>query len=311
MFIVGRGVHQSRALILGAMGALTAAQHADCDRPAPLSLSSLKSKTVMVTGATSGIGEACAWRFADQAHCGRLVIVGRKVKKLQEMKTEIEQATDTKVAIAVLDVRNKEACMKVGEQLPSEFREIDVLVNNAGLALGVATVDKNDLEDVTVTMETNVVGVLALCRSIIPGMIERNSGHIINIGSIAGFMPYANGSIYNASKFAVRGLTDAMRMDLLSTPLRVTHVSPGMVGGTDFSITRFGGYEAADATSKAAKVYADIVPLSAADVADNVVYVATRPAHAQVTELTMLATNQCGPKDVARMGPSLGGAKKT
>jgi NADP-dependent 3-hydroxy acid dehydrogenase YdfG len=280
-----------------------------CARPEPLRLTDLKDQTVMVTGATSGIGEACAWRFAEVG-AGKVVIVGRKVAKLQEMKKEIESATDAKVAVAVLDVRDKEGCMKVTEQLPKEFRNIDVLVNNAGLALGVATVATNSLDDISVTMETNVVGVLTLCRSIVPGMIERSRGHIINIGSIAGHMPYANGTIYNASKFAVLGMTSATRMDLIDTPIRVTHIAPGMVGGTDFSITRFGGHEADGAASKAAKVYDSIVPLSAADVADNVVYVATRPAHAQVTEITMLATNQTGPKDIARVGPSLGAKKQ-
>lgn len=281
----------------------------DCARPDPIRLTDLQSQTVMVTGATSGIGEACCWRFAEEAKCGKLVIVGRKVKKLEEMKKEIEAETSTKVAIAVLDVRDKDGCMRITDQLPKGFKEIDVLVNNAGLALGVATVDKNSLEDMTTTMETNVIGVLALCRSIVPGMVERERGHIINIGSIAGFIPYGNGTIYNASKFAVRGMTDAMRIDLLGTPLRVTHISPGMVGGTDFSITRFGGYDKSGATDKAKSVYDNIVPLSAADVADNVVYVATRAGHAQVTELTMLATNQTGPKDIARVGASLGAKK--
>ena len=287
-----------------AIASLTA-DRAEC-RPERPNITDLRNATVMVTGSTGGIGEATAWRFADTAHCGRLVLTGRREEKLKEMKREIEAETRTKVAYVLLDVRDRDQCLSFANKLPPDFRDIDVLVNNAGVALNVQTIDTNLMDDVDRTMQTNVMSILYLCRAIVPGMKARNRGHIINIGSIAGHMPYSNGTIYNASKFAVHGMTTAARMDLIDTPIRVTHISPGMVGGTDFSLTRFGGTDNPEAQAKAAKVYDNIVPLGAADVADNVVYAATRPAHCQVTELTMLATNQCGPKDVARVGASLG-----
>ena len=268
----------------------------------------IKNKTVMITGATSGIGEACAWEFSKYANTEKLVLVGRKKDKLQYLKKNIEEKTNSRVSTAILDVRDQKECLNITKQLPNDFKNIDILINNAGIALGVDSIENNCLESAKKTLDTNVLGILNLCKSIIPGMIERNSGHVINIGSIAGHFPYANGSIYNASKFAVKGLTDAARMDLVETPLRVTHISPGMVSGTDFSITRFGGSNSYEAIKKAKQVYENIVPLKPEDIANNVVYVATRPPHCQITELTMMATNQTGPRtiDIARVGNKLG-----
>ena len=194
-----------------------------------------------------------------QLKCSRLILAGRKESKLREMKREIEAETQTKVAYVLLDVRDREACLSVIDRLPPDFKDIDVLVNNAGVALNVKTIDTNIVDDIDRTIQTNVMSILYLCRAIVPGMKKRSRGHIINIGSIAGHIPYSNGTIYNASKFAVRGMTTAAMMDLIDTPIRVTHISPGMVGGTDFSLTRFGGTDNPEAQEKAAKVYDNIV----------------------------------------------------
>jgi 3-hydroxy acid dehydrogenase/malonic semialdehyde reductase len=178
--------------------------------------------------------------------------------------------------------------------------QVDILVNNAGLALGVSGVAENDMEHVRQMMDTNVMAVIAFSRAFIPGMRSRGRGHLINIGSIAGHEVYSGGSVYCATKHAVDAFTTAARHDLLGTPIRVTAISPGLVN-TEFSTIRFGDKSAAD------KLYTDIVPLVASDIADNVIYAATRPRHVQVADMVVLATNQSAAKSVARVGPSLGG----
>jgi 3-hydroxy acid dehydrogenase/malonic semialdehyde reductase len=163
----------------------------------------------------------------------------------------------------------------------------------------------NSVEDAKALCDTNVLGVVALCSAFIPGMKERGFGHIVNMGSVAGHYAYSAGSTYNASKYAVRGFTEAARHDLQGTPIRVTHLSPGLVGNTEFSNVRFGSNEQGD--EAATKVYQSIEALSPEDVADNVIYAVTRPAHVQVAEIMVYCTNQSGPKDLARLGPSMGG----
>jgi len=261
----------------------------------------LEGKVVLITGATAGIGESCAYKFAELK--SKLVLVGRRADRLQSVKDGIlKKHPGLKIHCHPLDVSDIANVMALPHELPSEFAEVSVLVNNAGLALGVESVDTNSIGDMQTVMNTNVNGLIAMCRAFLPGMKERGEGHLINMGSIAGHLTYATGSLYCASKYAVKGFTDAARHDLVGTPIRVTHISPGLVGDTEFSVVRMGG----DST-KAKAVYANIAALRPEDVADNVVYAATRPRHVQIADIVMFATNQSGPRDLARVGPSLGG----
>lgn len=204
----------------------------------------------------------------------------------------------------VFDVQDLPKIAALPETLPPTHKEVDILVNNAGLALGTAPVQDNVMADVEQMLMTNVSAVIAFVRAFVPGMRARGRGHVINIGSIAGHEAYAGGSVYCATKHAVDAFTTAARHDLVGSPVRVTAISPGMVN-TEFSTVRFGGD-----SGKADGVYADIEPLVAADVADNVMYAATRPAHVQIADIICVATNQAAAKAVARVGPSLGGPQQ-
>lgn len=260
---------------------------------------SLKDKVVLITGATAGIGEACAWRFAEEG--AKLVLVGRRKEKLLSLQQELQnEFKGLKCHIEAISVIDTEKVMALPETLPSEFREVDILVNNAGLALGVSSVDANNVNDAKTMLETNVLGTIAMCSAFTPGMKTRGYGHIINMGSIAGYVTYATGSVYNASKFALLGFTTAARHDLIATPIRVSHISPGLVGNTEFSYVRLKDGE------KARAVYDNIQHLLPEDVADNVIYAATRPSHVQVADIITLCTNQSGPRDLARIGPGMG-----
>ncbi len=199
-----------------------------------------------------------------------------------------------------MSVSDTEKVAKLPTQLPAEFKNVDILVNNAGLALGVSSVENNSLEHATTVMDTNVIGVIAFCSAFMPGMLARNRGHVFNVGSCAGHVPYQMGSIYNASKFAVHGFTSAARADMGPTPIKMTHISPGIVGETEFSNVRM------EDDTKAANVYNNVIPLYPEDVADNIIYAATRPDHVQVADILMYATNQFGPRDVCRVGSNLG-----
>mmetsp|Transcript_29097 Transcript_29097/g.77186 ORF Transcript_29097/g.77186 Transcript_29097/m.77186 type:complete len:295 (+) Transcript_29097:7-891(+) len=260
----------------------------------------LKEEVVLITGATAGIGEACAWRFAELG-C-RLVLVGRRTERLDGLAASIckEFPSLTPPCLITLDIQELEQLKSLPEELPDGFKEVGILVNNAGLAIGVSPAWANEVEAVTQMLNTNVAAVICLSAAFLPGMKARGRGHLINIGSVAGHEAYAGGSIYCATKFAVDAFTSSARHDLVGTPVRVTAISPGMVN-TEFSTVRLGDKEAADA------VYKDIEPLYAADIADNVIYAATRPAHVQVADIIVYATNQAAPKIVARMGPSMGG----
>lgn len=260
---------------------------------------SLKKKVALVTGATAGIGLAITCRLAEQG-C-HLVIVGRRENRLQEIKNKLNSdypAVD--VYTVALDISNTQLVGQLPSNLPSNFRDVDLLINNAGLALGVTSVEENSIADASTVMNTNIMGTVAFCSAFIPGMVKRGTGHIVNIGSCAGHLAYVKGSIYNASKYAIHGFTSAARFDLMESPVRVTHISPGLVGNTEFSNVRLGSDEAASA------VYDNIVPLDPVDVADNVLYALTRPLHVQIADILMYATNQAGPRDVARVGEDLG-----
>lgn len=260
----------------------------------------LKGKVVMITGATSGIGEACAWRFAAEG--SNLVVTGRRKDRLDKLKSDIEEGFPGVAVHALpLDMQDAPALTALPGTLPAEFQAIDVLVNNAGKALGIASVDETLPEDIEGMIRTNVIGLMQLTTAISKVMRERSAGHIISIGSISGHHTYPGGSVYCASKFAVDGFMRAVQSDLIGTPIRVSTVSPGFAE-TEFSLVRFKGDD-----ERAAGVYKDILALNAADCADSVVFVATRPAHVQIGEIIVWPTNQAvGGVSLARVGPSLG-----
>lgn len=248
----------------------------------------LVDSTVLITGASSGIGEACARAFA--AAGARLLLCARRVDRLARLAKEL----DTEVHHVALDVRDRHAVDAVVAGLPEGWRDIDVLVNNAGVAAGLAPLHEGDPDDWDRMLDTNVRGLLNVTRAVVPAMVARSRGHVLNIGSIAGRETYPSGAVYCASKAAVDRITKGLRMDLLGTGVRVSTVDPGLVD-TEFSVVRFhGDHERADA------VYSGMIPLSGDDVADAVVWVADRPAHVQVTELVILPTAQASATLVAR-----------
>ena len=248
-------------------------------------------KTVLVTGATSGIGRATAVAFAQRGY--RLVVTGRREDALRELAREIE-AMGAEVKALQFDVRSYEAAESALRSLPCDWRAIDILVNNAGGALGLEPIFEGDRSDWDTMVDANVKGLLYMTRLIVPGMVERQSGHIINIGSVAGDAAYAGGGVYCATKAAVKALTDGLRLDLVSTPLRVTNIKPGLVE-TNFSVTRFHGD-----TERASNVYKGIVPLRGEDIASVVVYAAEAPAHVQIAEVLVLATHQANGSTIYR-----------
>jgi NADP-dependent 3-hydroxy acid dehydrogenase YdfG len=241
-------------------------------------------QTVFITGATSGIGEACAYKFA--AHGANLILNGRDAAKLEALKQNIIDRYKVKGITLQFDVRDRESARQAIAGLPQEWKAIDVLINNAGLVLGTDKEFEGDLNDWDIVIDTNIKGLLTITRLIVPEMVERKKGHIINIGSIAGDAAYGGGSVYCATKSAVKALSDGLRIDLVDTPLRVTNIKPGMVE-THFSITRYKGD-----TSKADAVYQGLKPLSGEDVAETVYFAASAPEHVQIAEMLVLPTNQ-------------------
>jgi 3-hydroxy acid dehydrogenase/malonic semialdehyde reductase len=243
-------------------------------------------RTVVVTGASSGIGEACAQLFA--AAGDRLVLVARREDRIASLASTLAEAHGTESHVVALDVRDREAVTAQLGALPEAWRDVDVLVNSAGLAAGREGFQDADPDDWDRMLETNVRGVLSVTRALLPRMLERRSGHVINIGSIAGRGAYPGGSVYCASKAALDRITSGMRMDLLGTGVRVSTVDPGMVE-TEFSVVRFHG----DA-EQAAKVYEGLTPLTAHDVAEAVVWVADRPTNVVVADMMLLPLAQAG-----------------
>ena len=245
---------------------------------------SLKDRIVFVTGASSGIGAATALAFA--ARGGRVLMCARRAERLERLAQTLEYEHKVGVHYFRLDVRDQADVDSAVAGLPADWRAIDVLVNNAGLSRGLDKLPAGLVDDWEEMIDTNVKGLLFVSRAVIPGMVERGKGHIINIGSIAGHEVYPGGAVYCASKFAVRALSQGLRLDLNGTPIRVSEVSPGMVE-TEFSIVRFHG----DA-ERAAKVYQGLTPLGPDDIADAVVWCATRPAHVNVSEIVVMPTAQ-------------------
>jgi serine 3-dehydrogenase len=244
---------------------------------------SLKDKVVFVTGASAGIGESCAKAFADQG--ARILMCGRRLERLEKLAGNLKQS-ETPVHFFELDVRSQDAVEKAFSELPEEWRAIEVLVNNAGLSRGLDKLHEGKLLDWEEMIDTNLKGLLYVSRAVIPGMVKRGAGHIINLGSIAGYEIYPGGNVYCATKFAVRALSRGLRLDLCGTPIRVSEIAPGMVE-TEFSVVRFHG----DA-ERAEKVYTGLDPLTPDDIAEAVVWCANRPAHVNVSEMIVMPTAQ-------------------
>ncbi len=241
-------------------------------------------KTVMITGATSGIGEACALRFAKEGY--DVALTGRNSEKLEELEKLIREKYAVDVISLRFDVRDRSATKEALKTLTGKWANVDILVNNAGLALGLDKEYEGSFVDWDIMIDTNIKGMLNMIRMIVPFMVERGTGHIINIGSVAGDAAYANGNVYCATKAAVKTLTDGLRIDLADTAIRVTNIKPGIVE-TNFSVVRFHGDK-----KKADKVYDGIKPLTGDDIADVVYYAASAPAHVQIAEVLVLATHQ-------------------
>jgi NADP-dependent 3-hydroxy acid dehydrogenase YdfG len=249
------------------------------------------NKTVLITGATSGIGRACAEKFA--ANGDRLILTGRNTGRLEEIRQSLT-SKGTEVLTLVFDVRDATAARNAVDSIPDEWKEIDVLVNNAGLALGLEPEYDGSFDDWETMIDTNIKGLLTMTRLVVPGMVERNRGHVINIGSVAGDAAYAGGNVYCATKAAVKALSDGLRIDVADTPIRVTNLKPGLVE-TNFSNVRFHGDN-----ERAATVYQGITPLTGDDIADVAVYAANAPEHVQIAEVLILATHQASGSVIKR-----------
>jgi len=255
-------------------------------------MANLTGKTVFITGASSGIGKASALAFAREG--ARLLICGRRIGPLRELASELTTAGAADVHAFALDVSDRAAVEQALPALPAAWQEIDVLLNNAGLSRGLAKVYEQDPQDWQEMIDTNVLGLLHVTRAVVPGMVKRGCGHIINLGSTAGHMTYANGAVYCASKAAEKAISEGLKLDLMGTPVRVTTIDPGMVE-TEFSEVRFRGDK-----ERAAKVYANFTPLTAEDVADAILWVASRPSRVNIHSVLMTSIDQANSNVVVR-----------
>ncbi|WP_311550766.1 SDR family NAD(P)-dependent oxidoreductase [Prevotella pallens] len=251
----------------------------------------MEKKIVMVTGATSGIGEACARKFARGGY--NIIITGRRKEKLDTLRRELENM-GAEVLAMEFDVRERASARKAVDFLKGKWANINVLINNAGLALGLDKEYEGSFEDWDTMIDTNIKGLLNMTRFVVPGMVERNEGHIINIGSVAGDAAYANGNVYCATKAAVKALSDGLRIDVAESNVRVTNLKPGLVQ-TNFSNVRFHGDDA-----RAESVYKGVKPLTGDDIADVAFYAASAPAHVQIAEVLILATHQANGSVIVR-----------
>ena len=248
-------------------------------------------KIILITGATSGIGLACARKFAENGD--KLILTGRNEQRLSEIRKELE-AKGANLLTLVFDVRDREKATKCIEELPAKWQAVDVLVNNAGLALGLEPEYEGNYDDWETMIDTNIKGLLTMTRLVVPGMVARNRGHIINVGSVAGDAAYAGGNVYCATKAAVKALSDGLRIDVANTAIRVTNLKPGLVE-TNFSNVRFHGDN-----DRAATVYKGIKPLTGDDIADVAVFAANAPEHVQIAEVLILATHQASGSVIVR-----------
>lgn len=245
-------------------------------------------KIALITGATSGIGEAISRKLHENGY--RVIITGRNNKRLDELSARYGDESYP----LCFDVRDRKSTREALDSLPDDWREIDVLINNAGLALGLDPEYNGDYEDWETMIDTNIKGLLYMTRMVVPGMVERGHGHIVNIGSVAGDAAYANGNVYCGTKAAVKAITDGLRIDIAGTPLRVTLLKPGLVE-TNFSNVRFHGDD-----QRAANVYKGITPLTGDDIADAAIFAINAPAHVQIAEMLILATHQANGSTIVR-----------
>lgn len=251
----------------------------------------MTGKTIMITGASAGFGEACARLFATEGN--RLILTARRKQRLEELQAEL--ANKANVHIVQLDVRQREAVEDAVSSLPQGFKDVDVLVNNAGLALGLEPAQRADIEDWEIMVDTNIKGLMYCTRYILPGMVERNRGHIVNISSTAGSWPYPGGNAYGGTKAFVTQFSRNLRADLIGTKVRVTCIQPGMAE-TEFSNVRFKGND-----EMADKVYSGTEPMTATDIAEAVAWVVDRPAHLNINSIEMMPVDQAwGPLAVNR-----------
>lgn len=255
-------------------------------------MSIISNKIVFITGASSGIGKSCAEIFAKGG--AHLILTARRLSAIKKLSDSLSKKYKIKTFIAKLDVRIKEEVKNVVLSLPENWKNIDILINNAGLARGFSDIDEGNTQDWDEMIDTNVKGLLYISREILPLMVKRKKGHIINIGSIAGHNVYPKGNVYNASKYAVGAITKGMRLDLYKKDIKISTVDPGMVE-TEFSIVRFHGDK-----QKAQKVYEGMKPLTPHDIADAVLYCATRPKHINIDEIVMTPTAQASAIHIKR-----------
>jgi NADP-dependent 3-hydroxy acid dehydrogenase YdfG len=245
---------------------------------------SLKDRIVFITGASSGIGAACARAFAAEG--ARLLLAARRVDRIEAMKADLLQDGAAAVHAFSLDVQDRDAVEQAIAHLPAEWSAIDVLVNNAGLSRGLDKLWEGKTQDWEEMIDTNVKGLLWVTRAVVPGMLARGRGHVVNMGSTAQEIAYPGGNVYCGTKAAVKLINDGLRIDLLGTPVRVTSIDPGMVE-TEFSQVRFRGDK-----ERAEKIYQNITPLTPEDVADAIVWATTRPVHVNVAHLSMTTVDQ-------------------
>lgn len=252
----------------------------------------LKNKLTLITGASSGIGKACAELFASAG--SDLIITARRENRINELADSLTKKYGIKVLSKQLDVRNLNDVKAFVNSLQDEWKNIDILINNAGLARGFDKIHEGDISHWEEMIDTNIKGLLYITRFVLPLMIKRNNGHIINIGSTAGHETYPKGNVYSSTKFAVKALSQSTRLDVLDKGIKVTSVDPGMVN-TEFSSVRFSGNE-----TKASQVYKGLKPLTPEDVADAVLYSATRPEHVNINEIILTPLNQASSTQVYR-----------
>ncbi|QXV65231.1 SDR family oxidoreductase [Mucilaginibacter sp. 21P] len=250
------------------------------------------SKIALITGATAGIGEACAHTFAQQGY--DLILTGRRLDRLEKVAGHLNDKYNVEIAVSSFDVRNREDTLGSLESLPSKWRQVSVLVNNAGLSQGLDPINAGSYDDWDTMIDTNIKGLLYVSKLVSNWMITNGGGHIINIGSIAGKQVYPNGNVYCATKHAVDALTKSMRIDLLSHGIKVTAIHPGMVE-TEFSEVRFKGDK-----ERAKKVYEGFEPLKAADIAETIWFVVSRPAHVNINDLLIMPTSQATATNVLK-----------